>query len=123
MVLVIAVAISFFAGMQYQKSQNRGQFNMRQGNSQINSNRQMIRGVSGEVLNVNDKTMTVKLNDGSSKIVMFLSNTSVSQATSSAVSNIKTGEQVMVFGANNSDGSVNAQTIQINPIRPQGQGG
>lgn len=117
-ILVIAMAGSFYGGTQYQKSQPRQGQNGQSGQFRQGSNQ--ARAVSGQVLNSDDKSMTVKLNDGSSKIVIFSTSTTVSQASASAVVNIKPGQQVMVFGSNNSDGSVTAQNIQINPLRPSG---
>jgi hypothetical protein len=128
--VIIGGAAGFFGGMQYQKSQpvTRGNF---QRNAQGQNNqpgtpsgqRGGIGGaVNGQVLNKDDKSLTVKLRDGSSKIVLFSDKTAVSQATASAVANITQGETVMVFGSTNSDGSVTAQNIQINPNLPVNQG-
>jgi hypothetical protein len=121
-VLIITVVVAFFGGMQYQKTQGRSQF---QGQMNQNGQTGQLRqrsgvgagAVNGEVLNIDAKTLTVKLPDGSSKIILLSDKTVVNQATASATSNIKTGEQVMVFGAANPDGSVTASNIQINPSR------
>lgn len=63
-----------------------------------------------------DKSITVKLQDGSSKIVLLTDTTSISKSTEGSKSDLKTGEKVAVFGTENSDGSVTAQNVQLNPI-------
>lgn len=116
-VLIIGVGAAFFGGMKYQESktpgrpagQNQGQFRQRNVTNGT--------AVNGDVLNTDAKSLTVKLPDGSSKIVLFNDKTTVSQSFASATSDIKTGERVAIFGTANSDGSVTAQNIQINPIQ------
>lgn len=71
--------------------------------------------VRGEIISSDDKSVTVKMPDGSSKIVLLGGNTSISEATATSKESLKAGEQVVVFGSENSDGSVTAQTIQLNP--------
>ena len=110
----------FFAGMKYQDSNlaknsgrefnragNRGQFGQRGG---------MGRPVAGEILSSDDKSITVKLQDGSSKIVLFSDKTQINKAAVAAETDLKVGEKVAVFGSENSDGSVTAQNIQLNPM-------
>lgn len=40
----------------------------------------------------------------------------INKATTATKSDLKTGEKVAVFGTPNSDGSVTAQSIQLNPM-------
>ena len=82
-----------------------------------------FRPVNGEIISTDDKGVTVKLTDGSSKIVMISDTTSINNVTTATKKDLKVGEKVMVVGQTNSDGSVSAQNIQINPIvRVQEQG-
>ncbi len=128
--LLIGGAGGFFAGMQYQKSQRSGftQFNSGrggQGDSQGQDGNHAGggfqgrngggRAVSGEILSVDDKSITVKLQDGSSRIVLLTNATSFSKSAEGSKSDLKTGERVAVFGTENSDGSVTAQNVQLNP--------
>ena len=122
LVITIIVALivggaAFYGGMQYQKSQrgnlagrNGGQAGM-QGRSFGNA--QGARPVSGEIISQDDKSVTVKLQDGSSKIVILSDKTMLNKASEGSKSDLKIGEQVAAFGTENSDGSVTAQTISI----------
>lgn len=127
--VVIVGAAGFFGGMQYQKMQRpsfgqNGAFfvqgggagGRRFGNGQFGSN---ARPVRGEIISSDSNSITVKLQDGSSKIVLLGSNTSIMQSTSAGKDALQTGKQVMVFGNQNSDGSVTAQFIQLNPEQMQ----
>jgi Cu/Ag efflux protein CusF len=138
--IIIAAAGGFFGGMVYQKNQTPsfgmmgqngsrqgGNFAGRLGQSGQNSN---FRPVRGQVLSIGNNSLTVKMSDGSTKIVVLSSSTSFAQSTKAALSDIKTGDTVNVVGTQNSDGSVTAQDVQINPpaqggfmmVRPTGTG-
>lgn len=129
-ILVIVAAGSFFAGTKYQQSQ-RGSFNFTQnggtrgrfGTGNITGGNNNSRAIRGEILNTDDSSITVKLADGSSKIVLYSDKSTINKAQVGTKADLKAGEQVMVFGTNNSDGSVTAQNIQINPQFPGGTGG
>jgi hypothetical protein len=71
--------------------------------------------VNGSVVAVDDKSITVKMGDGSSKIVLLSDSTTFVNTTSAQKSDLKTGSEVVVSGTTNSDGSVTATNIQINP--------
>jgi hypothetical protein len=131
-VVFLAAGGGFFGGITYQKSRQPsfGNFNRQQGQggNQVmgnggfgtrggnGQNRIGFRPVNGEITEINDKSMTVKLVDGGSKIVILSDKTSVNKAESATISDLKTGSKVAVFGQENADGSVTAQNIQLNPI-------
>jgi hypothetical protein len=123
--LIIVGGGAFFGGIKYQQSQPSGrQFAVGQGGTRgtgfASAGRNGInRPVSGEILNSDGKSMTVKLPDGSSKIVIISATTMINKASSATADDLKTGEKVSVFGQTNSDGSVTAQSIQLNPIQRQ----
>lgn len=115
-VAVLFGALGFFGGMQYQKSQ-RVSFAQLAGQGQMrrlgqNGNAQVTRG---EILSLDNNSVTVKLPDGSSKIILLGGNASITEATTASKDSLKSGEQVAVFGSSNPDGSVTAQNIQLNP--------
>ncbi|MFZ5535812.1 MAG: hypothetical protein ACOY3M_06715 [Patescibacteria group bacterium] len=130
MVIVLGVAIAagggFFAGTKYQQTK-RGQFFTR-GSANFsgrgagtmmgtgNGMRGGLRPVGGEIMKTDAKSITVKLPDGSSKIILLSEKTQINKASEGTISDLISGTQVAVFGSENADGSVTAQNIQINPI-------
>ena len=130
--LVIAV-LSFWGGLMYVGKNIKNANLSRQGNFSQNGfgqnggtriGGQGMRGgmggglVSGEVLSMDQKSITVKLRDGGSKIVLFSPNTKVEKTVDGATSDVVTGKTVMVTGTANSDGSVSATSIQLRPAFP-----
>ena len=121
-VLVIGAG-TFFAGMKYQESRRsaiRGQFGGNfagrfGGQNQGAGNRSGFRPVAGEIINADDKSITVKLQDGSSKIILLSDKTEINKSEKASNTDLKAGVQVAVFGNENSDGSLTAQNIQLNP--------
>lgn len=121
LLVVLVGGGAFFSGMKYQQGKqafNR-QFNGSQGARTAGGNqgnRLGFRPVAGEIISSDDKSITVKLQDGSSKIVMVSDKTDINKAAQANRDELKVGEKVSVFGQENSDGSVTAQSIQLNPI-------
>jgi hypothetical protein len=132
--IIVALGGGFFAGMQYQKSQNTfaaggGQFANRnfgggggQGFGGRGAGGQRVTPVRGQILSLGSNILTVKQQDGTTKIVVIGTGTVFVNTQKAAVSDLKTGDTVMVVGGANSDGSITASDIQINPVqlRPSG---
>jgi hypothetical protein len=78
--------------------------------------------VNGTILSTDAKSLTVKMADGSTKIVLLSGSTAYSNTQAAAQGDLKTGSTVAVFGTANSDGSVTATTVQINPMSFRLQG-
>ncbi|MBI4973704.1 hypothetical protein HZC27_03790 [Candidatus Roizmanbacteria bacterium] len=118
--IILVGAGAFYGGMRYQESQpatfsrqgGAGGVGSRQGQG----GRTGFRPVNGEIISTDEKTITVKLQDGSSKIVLLSDKTTINKAEVAAKTDLKSGVKVAVFGATNSDGSVTAQNIQLNPL-------
>lgn len=119
--IIILGGACFYVGMQYQKSRvgsySAGQFQvgvrpsgfpMRNGNSM-----QVGRPVSGEILSIEDNTITVKLEDGSSKLVIIADSTKVNKTLDGSREDLMVGEQIMVVGSEGTNGAVTAQNISI----------
>ena len=126
---VVAGGIGFFGGVSYQKQQTpsfgsgrlgmmgQGGNTVAIGQGRTGGQRGMmgLRPVTGEIISNDDTSITVKLNDGSSKIVFFSEKTVINKASGASKSDLANGQRVAVFGETNTDGSVTAQNIQLNP--------
>ncbi len=122
--LLVGLGAGFFGGIQYrnyQISKARGSFAGANGTFQRftggTGGGQGARGgaVSGSILSMDTSSITVKLADGSTKIVLFGGSTTYSNTVTAAQTDLKVGSQVVVLGSTNTDGSVTATSIQINP--------
>jgi len=124
--VLVGGGLGFFGGMQYQKNQ-RPSFSARNGSTPASPAGRFGRGggVTGDIISIDKNTMTVKLPDGSSKIVVLSSTTTINKAAAGAVSDLSVGTRVAAFGTTNSDGSVTATNVQINPVMrgPNGPSG
>lgn len=125
--LFVGLGVGFFGGMQYQKSQRPqfGQTNNSAGNQarragfgQNGTNRP----VTGDIISFDNNGITVKLIDGSSKIVLVSGSTQVNKTNPGVRSDLAVGQKVLVIGMANPDGSVTAQNIQLNPQVRRGFG-
>lgn len=74
------------------------------------------RPVVGEIIAKDEKSITVKMQDGSTKIVLIAGSTTVSKTSDASTNDLTVGQRVGVFGMQNSDGSLSAQNIQLNPM-------
>lgn len=121
--VVVAVA-AFFGGMKYQQSRvsafgfgsQRGvSANGMRGAQGMMANRQGFQPVAGEITANDGKTLTVKMSDGSSKLVILSETTTVSKTSDGSKEDLTVGAKVAIFGTANTDGSVTAQNVQLNP--------
>ena len=72
--------------------------------------------VGGEILSTEEKSLTLKLRDGGSRLVFFSSGTQILKSATGTIKDFVPGEQVVVTGAENTDGSITAQSIQLRPF-------
>ena len=78
--------------------------------------------VTGSIISSDSNSITVKTADGSTHIVLFSPSTTISKFTSASVSDLTTGQNVLVTGTTNSDGTVTATRIEVGVTLPQRQG-
>lgn len=71
---------------------------------------------SGSIVSEDSNSITVKLSDGSTKIVLFSGSTTISMSTTGSATDLQTGKDVVVTGTANSDGSITATRIQIGTL-------
>jgi hypothetical protein len=72
----------------------------------------------GEVIAKDKNSVTIKLNNGGSKIVFYSDATEVGKFTKGTMDDLQVGESVTVSGDANQDGSITAKLIQIGPNMP-----
>jgi hypothetical protein len=122
-VALIFGAGGFYGGIQYDHSQAP---NMRFGGGpggqfqvfQRGQGGRGFNGAGGQVISKDDKSLTLQLMGGGSKIVYYSASTTVGKMATGTIADVTQGSNVMVMGTTNSDGSVTASMIQLRPDRP-----
>lgn len=133
-IIIFAIALiavgagAFFGGTYYEKKSLGSQEMIRSGNFSYGSNRAarpqgekpsggQNRGnfSTGEIISKDDQSITVKMSDGSTKIVYFSTSTTIGKMNQGTADDLAVGQNVLANGENNTDGSLSAQNIQIRP--------
>ncbi len=128
--IIVVAGAFFYGGMKY--AQAKGKNTMRSGNFRsqngmgVRPDGAMMRSganggfTSGEVIAKDATSMTVKLQDGGSKIILFTATTPVMKSIAGTSEDIAIGKNVMITGKVNADGSVSAEQIQLRdtPVQP-----
>lgn len=123
-VAVIMVGVASYGGFMYGKSvaPSRGQFT----NGQFTGSQNGARGAGmmnringgatfGEIISKDSTSVTIKMQDGSTKIALIATSTQVIKSSSGTVSDLTVGTNIVITGTSNSDGSVTAKSVQIRP--------
>lgn len=75
-------------------------------------------GIEGNVISMDEKSVTIKLADGSSKIIFLSDATNYSTLSTALKTDIKNGIKILVSGKSNTDGSLTADRIQFSNVKP-----
>ncbi len=123
--IIVGIGGVFYAGMVYGKrtTTTRGQFS----NIQFSSNQSGLRGMgtrlgmntaftTGEILSKDSKSVTIKMQDGSTKIALVASSTQIVKSSTASFGDIVTGLNVTITGTANNDGSITAKNVQIRSV-------
>ena len=131
--IIIAILVgagAFYGGMKYAQSKSptprsfqnmtqeqRQQLSANIGGVARNGTRNAAGGgfSDGQIIAKDDKSITIKIPDGSSKIVFYSESTKIQKTADGTTTDLEVGQQVSANGTANSDGSLTAQTIQIRP--------
>ncbi len=124
LIALVVGAGAFFGGIKYNQSQSVANANISttggRGASARGQGRFGQRATVGEIVSEDANSITIKLPDGSSKIINISNTTAISKMDSGSKTDLVNGIRVAAMGTSNSDGSVNAQFIQINPMFGRG---
>jgi hypothetical protein len=126
-VIIVAGGGGFYGGMKYeqglavaQRSQMARQFGANGNISSVPGGR--VGGgqgfTNGQIIAKDDKSITVKLRDGGSKIIFFSDTTKIAKTADGSSADLQIGENATVAGNSNSDGSITASSIQLQPAIP-----
>lgn len=118
---ILVVILAFYVGTLTNKnkgnnfSQNRiGQIGMQQNgiNGMQKGQRNFGGMVAGEILSMDDKSITLKNRDGGSRIILLSASTTIQKSILGTLSDLKVGEQISVLGKADVSGTVTAQSVQ-----------
>lgn len=121
--LIVGISVGFASGYFFKSYKQTQQFSNFRNSGQrgsvgsLSGQKPMgsFGSTEGEVISMDDKSVTVKLPDGSTKIILYSSGTLYSNFLEAKKEDIKQGIKISVFGKSNSDGSLTADRIQLNP--------
>ena len=119
---LVCGGIGFMLGTNHGKAQAVATMGAGRGSMMNNNQRNgAMRGgfVTGEIIAKDTQSITVKLRDGSSKIIFFTTDTPVLKSVTGATNDLSLGQQIMVTGKTNTDGSITTDSIQIRPTASQ----
>ena len=135
---LIVAGAAFYGGTLYAKASSslpsgnfaKGSFPAGQGNFQrgqlpsgATGQNSVARGsgeemTRGDIFSVDESSITVKTEQGGSKIIFFSDKTDITETLTVTKENLAEGKTVMVTGETNDDGSISANTIFIREAMP-----
>jgi hypothetical protein len=124
-VAIVVAGAGFLGGMKYGgvKNSPQNQANLQNAfgrqygtrNTGQSGNQNGVSAIEGQIVSMDDKSITIKLRDGGSKVVFYSTSTQVRKITEGSANDLSANEQITILGKTNPDGSVTAQFIQLRP--------
>jgi hypothetical protein len=121
-IALIIAAGAFYLGMKYQQSKGPN-FNFNRGNGLNNrfatssnnffGNQGRERIIRGQIIAKDDKSLTIKLPNGSSQIVIYSNDTKVEKSVAGQISDLQIGQSVDVSVKNIDNNILSANSILI----------
>ena len=127
--MIVAVLVgsgAFYGGMKYSQGKSVSDRQQRLGQVGANIGGGFRGGQGGnggglisvDIISKDNQSVTVKMRDGSSKIVFFSDTTEVNKFVAGISVDLVIGKTVSIIGKTNSDGSITATSIQLQPNLP-----
>lgn len=121
---VFVVGIAFYGGTVYAHMNAPRGFGGGNANGQFTAGQRVqgsMRGMgggftAGQILSKDATSITIKMQDGSTKIVLLGADTKVLKTAEGSLDDLAVGTNVTVTGSTNSDKSVTASSVQIRPV-------
>ncbi len=130
--VVIAGGSAFYGGVKYGQNKERGQLRNARGFTNLSPEERQMRFaqfniggarearagnefVAGEILSRDEQSITLKLRDNGSKIVIIAPSTIITKNAAGSVDDLAPGSNVVISGQTNQDGSISAESIQLRP--------
>lgn len=117
--LILGAFGGFYGGVQYQKNQQQplntafgNRMMQKDGRTGTIGGRQQI----GTIIKQDDVSVTIQLQDKSSKIILLSDQTTFTKTSEIEKTDLKIGDRIGAFGNQNADGSISAYNIQLNPF-------
>jgi hypothetical protein len=137
-VLLLVAGASFYGGMVYGKNQEQaalaarrqGAFGGAGGNGQFTGQGQPGAnaraggqgGIFGQIENIADGVLVIKDNNGKQTQVKVTDTTLIEKQASVKLTDLATGETVIVSGSQGADGTITARSVQVAPAGRFGAG-
>jgi hypothetical protein len=119
--IIVSGGVGYYIGTHKQATPTRMQGAFGQGGAGQGQRGGFARGgvnsnmINGDVVSLSDNILTVKGRDGGSRVVLFTGTTKVTKSVTGERGDVKEGSSVLIIGAQNTDGSVTAESVQIRP--------
>ncbi len=115
--VIVAGGTGFYAGMHYPANTASGyKIDNPAFSGRLGGNNRVGGGaMAGSIVSEDSQSITVKLANGNTQIAFISTTTPVMKSTQGSISDLSVGQQVVVTGTANPDGSITAQDVQIRP--------